>query len=152
MRFYKLRITWWGGYAFPNKVIVQLELNEEISYLIAPDQKATVKRYSGKPQSHDQTAEAQVSHKNRSFRQEGHRFFTLKVTTLLSKVLGRGKSLFFCFWGVGFGFYFVCFKARVPLTNLALAHLPEVKLQVCRQKDPSLPVTHVRSRVWWHIL
>lgn len=110
-------------------MIVQLELNEETSYLIAPDQKATVKRYSSKSQSHDQTAEAQVSHKDRSFRQEGHRFFTLKVTTLLSRVLGRGKSLCFLFFGgVGFGFNFVCFKARVPLTNLALAHLSEVKV------------------------
>lgn len=51
-------------------------------------------------------------------------------------------GFFVClFGGVGFGFYFVCFKARVPLSNLALPHLPEVKLQVCRHKDLSLTLS-----------
>lgn len=89
-------------------MIVQLELNEETSYLNSTnttDQKATVKRDSGKSQSHDQT---ELRHKSVTstvhLGKKGTSFmtplvFTLKVTTLLSRVLEREESVFL-FWGV----------------------------------------------------
>lgn len=102
-------------------MIVQLELNEETSYLnstITPDQKATVKRDSSKSQSHDQT---ELRHK--SVTSTGHLgkkgtssmtplVFTLKVTTLLSRVLGREESVFL-FWGFWFWFLLCLFQGRV---------------------------------------
>lgn len=132
MRFYKLRITWWGGCAFPNKVIVQLELNEETSYLnstITPDQKQQW-RETGESHSHmirqswgTSQSQGQVGHLGKKGTGSMTPLtFTLKVT-LLSRVLGREDIWFFgFFWGgVVLVFTFVCFKARVALSNLSPA-------------------------------